>query len=73
MARRSKRPNLAEFVTARLDGPLRVAVASGGGDEAIASAVSDVLQSPVVALRAKAAGPQERAALMQRLPDIILR
>ena len=56
----------------RLDGPLRAAVASGGGDEAIASAVSDVLQSPAVTLRAKAAGPQERAALAQRMPEIIL-
>ena len=74
MKRRSKkRTNLAVFVTDRLDGPLRAVVASGGGEEEIASAVYDVLQSPVVSLRANAAGPQERAALMQRLPDIILR
>ena len=65
MARRSKRPNLAEFVTARLDGPLRAAVASGGGDEAICQrGFSDVLQVP----GRRAPGQGRRAAGASRSP-----
>ena len=63
MTRRPKRPSLAEFVMARLDGPLRAAVASGGGDEAISRAISEVLQAPDVVLRARAASPKEREPL----------
>ena len=73
-SKRSKRPSLFEFVTARLDGPLRAALAAGGGDEAIARAVAGVLQTPEVELRARAASPQERDALQRKhLPDIINR
>ena len=74
MTRRPKRPSLAEFVMARLDGPLRAAEASGGGDEAISRAISEVLQAPDVVLRARAASPKERDALQNKhLPDILNR
>ena len=74
MTRRPKRPSLAEFVMARLDGPLRAAVASDGGDEAISRAISEVLQAPDVVLRARAASPKERDDLQNKhLPDILNR
>ena len=59
---------------ARLDGPLRAAVASDGGDEAISRAISEVLQAPDVVLRARAASPKERDDLQNKhLPDILNR
>ena len=62
---------LAAFVTARLDGPVRAAVAGGGGEEAVAQAVSDVLKAPDMVMRAKAASPQELANLRELLADIL--
>ena len=62
---------LAAFVTARLDGPVRAAVAGGGGEQAVAQAVSDVLKAPDMVMRAKAASPQELANLRELLADIL--
>ena len=64
------RSNLADFVIPRLDHAVRTAIANGGGlNEAIATA----LQAPEMAIRAKRASPQERAALADALPEVVNR
>lgn len=55
--------NLAQFIASEIDGPVRNAVADGGGKEAIADAISTVLLSAKVQMRVRNASPGERESL----------